>query len=502
MNKIRNPILRGFKPDPSICKGKDAYYLVVSSFEYYPLIPIYKSKDLINWELINYAVTNDNMGELKFKNVPDSQGIFAPTIRYYNDKYYILCTVFNTNIKNFTTNFMVTANNPHDKWSDPHILDIEGIDPSIYLENNTGYIHYASWTNENISAVKQVEINLDTYEISKPIILTYGNGGRDPEAPHIYFKDSFYYLLLAEGGTREGHMITIFRSNNVNGPYVSYGKNPILTHRDLANHPFQNIGHGDLIKKGNDWYLLMLGIRPKGMFKHNLGRETFIKKINWENDWPKIEGSVNLFEEIDVKQKRINHIKYDFSQIKEIPNEFNTIRDHLNDNAYIVDEHLVIKANQSKIDDKNTPALLLLRQKEYNFNIKVIINLEKSKGENGFIILNGSENYFKLMIIKNSSNLKIKINKKCYDLVSEEERKFKNNIKDLTIFLKGDQDYYSYSILNNDKETVLSKMKRELLSTEVSNSPFTGVLFGPCSEIKGSIGYFKLIEINYYEEEL
>lgn len=499
---VRNPILRGYKPDPSVTKGHDGnYYMVTSTFEYYPLIPIFKSSDLVNWEIVNYALYNENLGDLILNDVPDSQGIFAPTIRYYNNKYYLLCTIFNTRYKDHTKNFIMTANTPEELWSKPTILpELQGIDPSIFFENGKGYIHYASWIIDR-SAVKQVEINLDTFErTTEPQILTYGNGGRDPEAPHIYEKDGKYYLLLAEGGTREGHMVTIFKSDNVWGPYEPHPNNPILTHRDFASNQFQNIGHGELVEKDGEWFIFVLGVRPKGMGKHNLGRETFIKKIKWEGDWPEIEGPVNLFEELEVEQVLINEINTDFTKEDNLALDWFTIRDDIS-NRYQLDENgLTLNGSKDSIDQALIPSVILRSQEEYNFTFKTTLDLEKSKGDNGIIVLSGSQNYFNILVNADSDKLLVVTKGQCYNLVDTKEFSF-DKAKEVSLVLKSDELNYKFYLEIQGEELFISELRREILATEVSSSPFTGVVYGFYVEGENSSAVYKGLNIvNKLEE--
>lgn len=495
---IKNPIIRGFNPDPSICIGHDgAYYLVVSSFEYYPLIPIYRSVDLINWEIINFALKTENMGALSLANLPDSQGIFAPTIRYDGNRYYILSTMFNTKEEQFMQNFLIHTKDPKDLWSEPILFDVFGIDPSIYIEGNKGYIHYASWNDER-SVVKQFEIDLETFKTGESKELTFGSGGRDPEAPHIYKKNGVYYLIMAEGGTREGHMVTMFYSNSVWGPFIPYENNPILTHRNFSNHPFQNIGHADLIKTKNDlWYMVLLGIRPKGMMRHNMGRETFIKKISWDGFWPEISSSVKVYEDIEVIQKINNNKIYDWTKLKTIPYEWTSIRQDYNNFTNLTDKGLEILSKDILITDSSTPTLLMHRQEEYQFTFESIIDFKNSTGKNGLVILNGSSNYVTMLL---NSNSKIEIKKQCYDIIQEEEYQLEES-NEVTLFIKGDYNNYYFGVKNNNEYIILSKIRREVLSTEVSESPFTGTLFGNYSIGNNTKGIFVKTKITNIEQD-
>ncbi len=297
INEYSNPILQGFYPDPSICKAGDTYYLVNSTFAYFPGIPIFKSNDLVNWEQIGNVL--DRPEQLDLDSLGVSQGVFAPAIRFNKGIYYVTCTIVGG--KN---NFFVTATNPEGPWSNPIWLpEVEGIDPSLFFDDNGKvYIIYNSDAPdknplyEGHRTIKIYEIDVEIGKvIGEPIILV--NGGADfakkpiwIEGPHIYKKNNFYYLLAAEGGTAEDHSEVVFRSENVEGPYVGYENNPILSQRHLSEdrpNPITSVGHADIIEDANgNWWGVFLGCRPYDDNHYNTGRETFMAPVKWVNDWP------------------------------------------------------------------------------------------------------------------------------------------------------------------------------------------------------------------------
>lgn len=299
-NQFTNPILAGFYPDPSICRVKDDYYLVTSTFAYFPGIPIFHSKDLTNWTLIGHVL--DRPEQLNLDGFGVSRGIFAPTIRFYKDRYYVTCTLVDGG-----GNFIVTAPNPTGPWSDPvWIPEINGIDPSMFFDKDgSAYIIYNSIAPDDkplynghrtircrAMDLKQLKV------VGKEIILV--NGGTDIskkpiwiEAPHIFQKDGFYYLIAAEGGTGDQHSEVVFRSKNVTGPYNPHKHNPILTQRHLnpeRNFPITSTGHADFIETPTgEWWAVFLGCRPYPPYKggyYNTGRETFLAPVRWEDGWP------------------------------------------------------------------------------------------------------------------------------------------------------------------------------------------------------------------------
>ncbi|KAF1290785.1 glycoside hydrolase family 43 protein [Candidatus Enterococcus leclercqii] len=281
--KYHNPVLPGFHPDPSICQGEDRYYLVTSSFEYFPGIPIFESYDLVNWQPIGHCITRQT--QMTFTDqVPNALGIYAPTIRRIDGRYYVVCTNVGTKDRG-AGNFFVWAEDPHGSWSDPIWLDLPGIDPSL-LQDKEGQAWYCGADQ----GIYLCQINLSDGSHGPRMDIWRGTGGADPEGPHIYFKNNWYYLLIAEGGTGYGHMVTMARSREITGPYEACPDNPLLTNRSLP-HTIQGIGHADLLKdENNNWWAVCLGIRPLPEFpkRHLLGRETFLAPVDWTEDWPKI----------------------------------------------------------------------------------------------------------------------------------------------------------------------------------------------------------------------
>jgi xylan 1,4-beta-xylosidase len=300
----RNPILPGFHPDPSICRVGDDFYLVNSSFAYFPGIPIYHSRDLARWEQIGNAL--DRPSQLPLEGAGISRGLFAPTIRHSRGTFYIACT----NVDN-GGNFIVTARDPAGPWSEPRWLrNAPGIDPSLFFDDDPASSAAAApssggdgraWycgtrpvpEGERYSGNWEVwlqELDARSLElIGEPIPLWRG-ALREcvwPEGPHIYRRGGWYYLMIAEGGTGPDHAITIARSRSIAGPYEGKRSNPILTHRHLgAAFPITNVGHGDLVEDPNgDWWMTLLACRPIRGFSV-LGRETFMVPVAWEDDWP------------------------------------------------------------------------------------------------------------------------------------------------------------------------------------------------------------------------
>ena len=282
--KIRNPIIPGFNPDPSIVRVGDDFYIATSSFSYYPGLPVYHSRDLVNWEFSSYVFSTPTALPLTPDHI--SGGLFAPTLRFHEGLFYVIVT-------NVTSGFtgIVTAENPEGTWSEPHFIE-HLFDPDIFWDaDGKCYVAYASFRGEKRICVR--ELDTEKWEL---VGEEHGlwdcalYGAASPEAPHIYHIGNWYYLMIAEGGTEHFHAVTIARSRELFGPYEGNPANPILTHRHLANsNPICNVGHADLVQiQDGSWYAVFLGSRIYGGYHKNLGRETFIAPVIWEDEWPKI----------------------------------------------------------------------------------------------------------------------------------------------------------------------------------------------------------------------
>lgn len=295
----QNPILAGFYPDPSICRAGDDYYLVNSTFAYFPGIPIFHSRDLVHWTQLGHVISRPT--QLNYDGLGVTRGLFAPAISYHAGTFYLVCTMVDGG-----GNFLVTATNPAGPWSDPVWLGFDGIDPSLFFDDNgRAWLvnngnppdnkplyqgHRAIWIQEFDPATK-------TLIGPRSIIV---NGGADLsqkpvwiEGPHLYKRDGWYYLCCAEGGTSDQHSQVILRSKAPTGPFTPWSDNPILTQRDLdgtAPNAVTCTGHADLVEgPGGQWWSVFLGCRPFAGKYWTTGRETFLLPVTWTADgWPRI----------------------------------------------------------------------------------------------------------------------------------------------------------------------------------------------------------------------
>ena len=283
--KYTNPVLSGFYPDPSLCRVGDDFYLVNSSFEYFPGVPLFHSRDLVHWRQLGHVLTRKSQLDLKCS--PSSCGIYAPTLRYMNERFYMVTT----NVGRIG-NFFVTAQRPEGPWSDPIPIDQEGIDPSFCFDDETVYYtRNGKGRDFDHPVIKQAKIDVASGRLkTAPRIIWKGTGGVWPEGPHLIKIGIWYYLITAEGGTFYDHSIVVARSKKPFGPFEGCPHNPVLTHRDKPRSPFHAVGHADVVElKDGTFWAVMLGIRPKNGRFHHLGRETFLAPVSFtEGGWPLI----------------------------------------------------------------------------------------------------------------------------------------------------------------------------------------------------------------------
>ncbi len=280
----KNPVIPGFYPDPSVCRVGEDFYLVNSSFEYFPGVPIWHSRDLVHWRQIGHVLTRRS--QLELEGVKCSDGIYAPTIRFHDGTFYMITTLVSAGSYR---NFYVTATNPAGPWSDAIWYDQSGIDPSLLFDDD-GRVYFQSnrgMTFKMERAIYQSEIDIKTGKrLTEPKMLWRGSGGSYVEGPHVYKRDGWYYLLTAEGGTSYGHIVAIARSKNVWGPYESCPHNPILSNRH-AYEEIHGTGHADLVQATDgSWWMVHLAFRKTVGDIHTLGRETCLAPVEWRNGWP------------------------------------------------------------------------------------------------------------------------------------------------------------------------------------------------------------------------
>jgi sialate O-acetylesterase len=286
---FRNPVIPGFHPDPSIVRVGGDFYLVTSSFEFFPGVPLFTSRDLVHWKQLGHVLTRET--QLPLGNARPSGGIYAPTLRHHDGTFYVITTNIDGG-----GNFLVTAKDPAGPWSDPVWLhDFGGIDPSLFFDDDgTMYLTGLSRPPGKPHGIYQTTLDPKTGAILQPSRLVWDRTGtRYPEGPHLYKIKGRYYLMIAEGGTEYGHMVTLARGDSPWGPFEPCPRNPILTNRQTENDvPVQGTGHADLVEAPDgSWWMVFLAFRPASGYFHHLGRETFLAPVTWDaGGWPVVNG--------------------------------------------------------------------------------------------------------------------------------------------------------------------------------------------------------------------
>ncbi len=297
-SQYRNPILAGFYPDPSIIRVGDDFYLVNSSFGYFPGLPVFHSRDLVDWTQIGNAI--DRPGQIDYGRHELTRGLFAASISYHGGTFYITNTCFYCD----GGNYVITAKNPAGPWSNPVWFGIEGIDPSLFFDsdgkawlvNNGMPVGKPRYEGHRAIWIQQFDPASMKLVGPRKVIV---DGGTDPsanpqyvEGPHLFRRGSRYYLIAAQGGTGEQHAEMVWRSHHVTGPYMAWSGNPVLTQRDLdpaRAHPVTSAGHAQFVElKDGSWWSVFLATRPYRGNQYNLGRETFLLPVHWHDDWPQV----------------------------------------------------------------------------------------------------------------------------------------------------------------------------------------------------------------------
>ena len=302
MSKIINPILTGFNPDPSILRVEDDYYIITSTFEWFPGCQIHHSKDLMNWQLITRPL--ERVSQLDMRGVPDSCGVWAPCLSYHEGMFYLIYA----NVKSFdgewkdTPNYLVTATNIKGPWSEPTFINASGFDASLFHDDDgKSYCLNMLMDHRNgkfFGGVVLQEFDKETKQLIGKIhhIFAGTEHGRT-EGPHIYKRNGYYYLLTAEGGTSYEHCMTLARAKSITGPYEIHPENPLITAKNFPNNYLQKTGHGDFVETQNgEWYAVFLTARPLTKLGRCItGRETAIEKVEWrDDDWLYLTCGVHL----------------------------------------------------------------------------------------------------------------------------------------------------------------------------------------------------------------
>ena len=492
--RFSNPIIPGGYPDPSICKVNDTFFIVNSSFEYFPGLPIHKSKDLINWELIGYGLHRESQVNsiVNLIDVQSDGGIHAPTIRFHKGVFYIITTnVYYDDVKKKSdmVNFIITAKNPAGPWSDPiHIKGAPGIDPDLFFDDDgkVWYVGNQIPANPNFNGEGEIwiqELDMNEFKLvgEKHLLWRGACGGVWAEGPHMYKKDGRYYLIIAEGGTSFNHAVMVALSDKIQGPYISNPRNPIITSRHLSYDNWVNsTGHGDILELDDGRsYMVLLGIRNEIERGSNMGRETFLTPLTWEREpfewketkylWPVVAPKTGQVEKLNdvIFKGSIQNNKTNFVDNFE-EDELNlnwNFRRYPIKGIYTLDREnnqLKMLCHPNQIRERGRASLLGFKQTESSFEFltKMYFDPTGNGSEAGISLFQKDDNYINFTIIKQEGKPHIKafVVRKGEPVMTfkQQLKKYSNNIKfkviaDKNIF----KLYYSLNEMNFNLFTTL-----------------------------------------------
>jgi len=466
-----NPVIPGFFSDPSVCRVGDDYYLVNSTFEYFPAVPVFHSKDLVNWEMIGYCID-------RATQLPKGLNIFATTIRYHEGTFYMITTNIGAE-----GNFYVTATNPAGPWSDPIFTEVKGIDPDLFFDDD-GKVYCISSTFE----LHEIDIKTGKF-LSEGRVVWNGIGGRYAEGPHIYKKDGFYYLMAAEGGTEEAHSETIARSKNIWGPYNSNPANPILAHANAVGqgNPIQGVGHADIINAHDgSWWIVFHGYRSTGDGTHHiLGRETCLAPVSWpKNGWPVVNGNGTATVDmtcptLPIKPFPAKPAKIDFDSDK-LGLEWNFLRYPVTGNYSLTSRKGFqrLTGSEQTIENRKSPTFVGRRVQDMNFTASSLLefNPQKQNEEAGITLLNNGAHFD--LLVKQTKGKRVLVCRLRFGNVVHDSEEITLKPGPVKLMVKGERTSFSFGYAQgNDTFKEIQKVPSKYLSSETAGG-FTGLYVG------------------------
>lgn len=493
-----NPVIPGMNPDPSVCRVGNDYYLVTSSFQFFPGVPVYHSKDLVNWEQVGHALERES--QLALPDARSWSGVYAPVIRYHDGLFYMITT--NVSSKG---NFIVTASDPAGDWSDPIWIDMPGIDPELFWDED-GQCYYNGAADDGI-----IQCRIDPLtgrKLSEPKMIWKGTGGRYPEAPHIYKKDGWYYLLIAEGGTEFGHGVTMARSRNVDGPYESAPCNPILTHfkQKTQGSPIQGTGHADMVQAHDgSWWMVCLAFRIQGGNHHLLGRETFLAPVEWEKEgWPVVNGTGDITLEMDVPtlpqqpfakpeiRENFNGHDYENPVVKGLGPEWSWIRNPDVSCYQVTSGLLRMHGSRYNLNEISaSPTFIGRRQEDINFTAETQVRLRKphTGDKAGLTVYMESGAHYDLYIQKSYGGKWAVVMRYALGSINHVIEAYVNSPK-VWLRITGDADAYRFFYsMNGEDYMQIGTGDTRYLSSETAGG-FTGIMIGlwaQCPDVKTNV---------------
>lgn len=500
-----NPILPGWNSDPSICRAGDDYFMVTSSFSYYPGVPLFHSRDLVNWKQIGYVLNRPSQLPLNGQKV--SAGIFAPAISYnpHNKTFYMITTNVGWG------NFFVKTKDPFGSWSEPiRLPDVKGIDPSFFFDDNgKAYIvnndepeGKAEYDGHRAIRVREFDVNTDKTVGPEKVIINKGVHPEDKpiwiEGPHMYKINGKYFLMSAEGGTSDMHSEVIFRSDSPFGPFVPAKKNPILTQRDLnpnRPNPVTCAGHADFVQTpSGDWWAVFLACRPcDGKFE-NLGRETFLLPVSWTDEgFPLIleQGKVvpmsgTVKGAVRGKNVTFGNFAYtdDFSE-KTLPLDWMSLRSPVDSicTTSAVPGYLSMKCVETTTAQKAVPSFLCRRIQHHKFesSSRLVFNPTADKERAGMLLFKDENHQYLLCVAKTQTGKAVELRKTSEGGKDEILASYALAFADKDICLKITSDgltfSFYYAVGNGDWKLLKNNVDAGYLSTRNAGG-FTGTTIG------------------------
>ncbi|MBP3854968.1 MAG: glycoside hydrolase family 43 protein [Ruminiclostridium sp.] len=465
----RNPVIKGFYPDPSVCCAYGKYYLAASSFQYFPGVPLFESDDLVNWTQIGFALTRPE--QVMLDKIGSSGGVFAPTLRFHNGRFYLVTT-------NDTTheNFYVWTDDIYGEWSDPITVDQSGIDPSLLFDEGKVYFLSNGEDDSGVSGVVQCEIDILTgRKLTPSRCIWQGSGGRFLESPHMYNIDGIYYLMAAEGGTEYGHMITCARSDSPWGHFESCPRNPVLTNRNKAPYIIQGIGHGDLIQdKNGNRYILCLGFRQihRWMTFHHLGREVFLVPVTFGNDgWFTAghDGTCDEYYDIEgdfpQEEKRIFTFENTLWNV-----DWQYLRKPVPENYIFDKDRLTLKGTNITLDDTDSPTFICMHQRDFCFRLRTKVSIDA--GEAGLTLYHCETEHYDIAVRRTDKGFEAVLRLNIGGIKHEQATVY---IPDGSADISVAADNLSYVFMVNG--LMIGSADTKYLSSEVCGG-FTGTVIG------------------------
>lgn len=485
--EYRNPILSGMYPDPSVCRVGEDYYLVTSSFEYLPGIPVFHSRDLVHWQQIGHVI--DRPEQMSFAGADASGGIYAPTIRYHDGRFYVVSTTVVGQGKE-SRNFYMWAKRPEGPWSMPTFVAQGGLDPSLFFDAD-GKVYLTSnrfGEGSPIIVIQQSEIDLETGKLlDGPHTIAYGSGGAHTEAPHLFFRDRYYYLVCAEGGTALGHMVTLFRARSPWGPFEeACPHNPILTARDGMGPPLCATGHADFIttQHGESWIVFLCHRNATPKF-HHLGRETALLPVSWdEAGWPHIFGGKLALEQVDYPDTRLKPTpcppepSVDTFTAPELGLYWNFVR--VFGVEYAIDSargELRLSGGAQSLSGQ-TPALIARRQRHFDCEIRASLRFAPQGGneEAGIALRMSDDAHYAWVLTQRQGANALVLKRRVFDMQTESPAVAVAS-DSVELVIRGARDRYRFGTVTPEGVVWHEEASTRLLSTEV-NGGFVGVYVG------------------------